>query len=264
MLNAEQGRACSMCGAARTSRAAGSLPSSSSSSSSSSTSSSSPAVPLPASVPLHAPWACGQCTLANAAAASHCGACDGPRPAAALALERHPVPADNACLFTAVGYLCRGGERADAVRRLAMDELAASSAVEYSDGVLGRPRAEYAALMLQPASWGGAIELGLLAARLRTELVAVEVRSGRPYRFGADRGFARRAFLIFDGIRERQPLFHARPRPSVPAFPSPPPPTHTPPTFLTSRFACPTPFLPCPSDPPPPRVTAQTTTRCTP
>jgi len=114
-------------------------------------------------------------------------------------LTRHPVPADNACLFTAVGYLVRGGEHANAVRRLAADALAVADPEEYSDAALGRPRAEYLEALLRPGFWGGAIELGLLSSRLGVELVAIEVKSGRPYRFGAGRGYARRAFLIFDG-----------------------------------------------------------------
>ena len=123
------------------------------------------------------------------------------RPAPALVLTRHPVPADNACLFTAIGYLACGGEHANAIRRLAADALAAApaDADEYSTAALGKPRAEYIEAMLRPATWGGAIELGILAVRLSVELVAIEVKTGRPYRFGAGRGFARRAFLIFDG-----------------------------------------------------------------
>jgi ubiquitin thioesterase OTU1 len=118
-----------------------------------------------------------------------------------LVLTRHSVPADNACLFTAVGYVARGGEHANAVRRLAADTLAAApaDADEYSTAALGKPRAEYIEDLLRPSTWGGAIELGILATRLALELVAIEVKSGRPYRFGAGLGFARRAFLIFDG-----------------------------------------------------------------
>ena len=146
---------------------------------------------------LTAAWVCAACTLRNEAGSRCCAACGSAPPPPPRVLARYIVPADNACLFGAVAYLCGGGESADAMRRLAVDEIARSPET-YTDAVLGRPVAAYVAAMLLKDAWGGAIELGALSACLKIELCAIEVRTSRPYHFGVR--FARRAFLIFDGI----------------------------------------------------------------
>ena len=64
------------------------------------------------------------------------------------------------------------------------------------------PREEYIRTILSPNSWGGAIELTILAAHYRTEITSIDVESGRIDRFGAndDGASPSRVLLIYSGI----------------------------------------------------------------
>jgi ubiquitin thioesterase OTU1 len=76
------------------------------------------------------------------------------------------------------------------------------------------PRDEYIRTILSPNSWGGAIELTILAAHYKTEIASIDVETGRIDRFtgsgtssssngdaDADAGASEsRALLIYSGI----------------------------------------------------------------
>lgn len=65
-----------------------------------------------------------------------------------------------------------------------------------------RPRDEYISYILKPTSWGGAIELSILAKHYSTEIASVDVETGRIDKFSpppeTDRG--NRTILIYSGI----------------------------------------------------------------
>jgi ubiquitin thioesterase OTU1 len=70
-----------------------------------------------------------------------------------------------------------------------------------------RPRDEYIRTILSPNSWGGAIELTILAAHYGTEIASIDVETGRIDRFSsssdadADSGASEsRVLLIYSGI----------------------------------------------------------------
>lgn len=64
-----------------------------------------------------------------------------------------------------------------------------------------RPRDDYIRTILSPNSWGGAIELAILAAHYRTEIASIDVETGRVDRFGdADGAGEGRALLVYSGI----------------------------------------------------------------
>ena len=67
-----------------------------------------------------------------------------------------------------------------------------------------RPRDEYIRTILSPHSWGGAIELTILAAHYGTEIASIDVETGRIDTFGPssdDAGASEsRALLIYSGI----------------------------------------------------------------
>lgn len=147
------------------------------------------------------PWTCSACTFLNAGrAALGCEVCGTERP---VPVTRHVVPADNTCLFTAVGFCVDGGrmDRGAHYRTLVADAISSASAdLELSEAELGQPPEEYAAYMRGKDVWGGGIELAVLAKLLRTEVCAVEIRSGRAYNFGEGRGYPSRILLVFDGV----------------------------------------------------------------
>ena len=84
----------------------------------------------------------------------------------------------------------------------------------FNDAVLDRPNAAYCDWIRRPEAWGGAIELRVLAAHYGVELCAVDVETGKDYRFqpcadgagaGAGAGTVQRApqgraFLVYTGI----------------------------------------------------------------
>ena len=168
-----------------------------------------PPAPLPPAAAAPAPWACPACTLLNAAPLSACDVCGGPRPAR---LERHAVPADNACLFTALAYLAGGGTMrgGPAMRARVVAHLLARPG-DFPEALLGQPPAAYAAHMARPETWGGGLEMRAASDLLGLEVVAVCVKTGSVSRFGEERAYSRRVLLLYDGIH-----FDALHRPGSP------------------------------------------------
>lgn len=121
---------------------------------------------------------------------------------------RRVIPADNSCLFAAVAYALEGGvsyepaKNAELRQHVASAVRAGAAAADerFSEAMLGRPPAEYAAWITGSDHWGGATELDILSDRYLTELAAVDVKTGRVDVFGQGRGYSQRAFLLYDGI----------------------------------------------------------------
>jgi ubiquitin thioesterase OTU1 len=69
--------------------------------------------------------------------------------------------------------------------------------------ILSRPRDDYIATILKPTSWGGAIELTILAKYYGTEICSIDVETGRFDHFSpldAERTTGNRCILIYSGI----------------------------------------------------------------
>ena len=116
-------------------------------------------------------------------------------------MERLTVPADNNCLFACVGYqlIDRSRHHGRGLRQLVADEVQRNPET-YSAAVLEKPPREYIAWILRDTTWGGGVELSILASHFRCELAAIEVRTQTVYVFGESGGFTRRAYLVWDGI----------------------------------------------------------------
>ncbi|GMK57307.1 hypothetical protein CspeluHIS016_0401410 [Cutaneotrichosporon spelunceum] len=112
-------------------------------------------------------------------------------------LQLRIVPDDNSCLFSAVSVVFEGGiDAAQKLRKVVADALRADPDT-YSDVMLGRPRDEYIAKILEPNTWGGAIELSIFAKQ--TEIASFDVASGRCDRFG-EGDYDQRCLLVYSGI----------------------------------------------------------------
>ena len=61
-------------------------------------------------------------------------------------------------------------------------------------------RKEYIAWILKSSSWGGGIELAILAAHFKCELAAIDVKTSKIYVYGEKQSFPNRAYLLYDGI----------------------------------------------------------------
>lgn len=70
----------------------------------------------------------------------------------------------------------------------------------YNEAMLGRPNPEYCEWIRKPASWGGAIEVSILSNYYGVEIDVVDITNALINRFGEDREYGMRVFLLFDGI----------------------------------------------------------------
>lgn len=61
-------------------------------------------------------------------------------------------------------------------------------------------------LQLQESSWGGAIEVSILSSYYGIEFDVVDINAAMINRFGEDKNFSMRGFLLYDGIHY-DPLF---------------------------------------------------------
>ncbi|PWN42263.1 hypothetical protein IE81DRAFT_341576 [Ceraceosorus guamensis] len=118
------------------------------------------------------------------------------------ALTLKVVDDDNSCLFNAVSMLVKGTIGAAVCKELRqiVSSVVLSSPDEYPEVILGHDPAVYAAKMLDPKTWGGAVELSILSKHFQTELHAADVASGVVHRFGEGMGFEERAWLLYSGI----------------------------------------------------------------
>ncbi|OBZ75522.1 Ubiquitin thioesterase OTU1 [Grifola frondosa] len=81
------------------------------------------------------------------------------------------VPDDNSCLFSSIALVFEQNIIvADAIRK---------DPIKWDDATLGRSREDYISTILKPSSWGGAIELSILASHYSTEIASIDVETGR-------------------------------------------------------------------------------------
>ena len=76
----------------------------------------------------------------------------------------------------------------------------AADPIAFSDAVLDRPNAEYCEWIRKKNSWGGAIEISILAKFYGIEIAVVDSLNAIVNKFGEDMGYSQRAFLVFDGL----------------------------------------------------------------
>lgn len=119
-------------------------------------------------------------------------------------IVRRVMPDDNSCLFHTIAYVLEGERvaKAETLARLrnVIAKAIRSDETTYDSATLGKSNAEYARWIVQPNSWGGAIELSILAKIYSAEIYALDVINGFGNCFGEDAGYQRRVYVIFDGI----------------------------------------------------------------
>ncbi|KAK9427935.1 hypothetical protein V1505DRAFT_378579 [Lipomyces doorenjongii] len=94
---------------------------------------------------------------------------------------------DNSCLFRAIGYaLLRNLDTMHELRSLVATAIL-EDPVEYPDVVLGKPREEYCKWISRSNSWGGAIEIAILAKHFDITICSIDVATGRVDSFNPNR-----------------------------------------------------------------------------
>ncbi|XP_013200225.1 ubiquitin thioesterase Otu1 [Amyelois transitella] len=117
-------------------------------------------------------------------------------------LMKKVVPSDNSCLFTSIGFVLNGNVDTSVhtlMRQIIAMEVA-SDVDTYNEAMLGRPNAEYCLWIQQPSSWGGAIEVAILSRFYGLEMAVVDTLNAIINRFGEDKNYGQRVFLLFDGV----------------------------------------------------------------
>ncbi|CAH4035617.1 ubiquitin thioesterase OTU1 [Pieris brassicae] len=117
-------------------------------------------------------------------------------------LMKKVVPSDNSCLFTSIGFVLNGNvdTTVHTLMRQIIGMEVAGDQETYNEAMLGKPNAEYCAWIQQPSSWGGAIEVAILSRFYGIEMAVVDTLNAIINRFGEDKNYGQRVFLLFDGV----------------------------------------------------------------
>ncbi|TRM62601.1 hypothetical protein BD626DRAFT_548466 [Schizophyllum amplum] len=148
---------------------------------------------VPASTPASAPSAAVMPPSSNGPA--HVEMADG-----SFFIHR-VVPDDNSCMFSAISLIFKQSiSEAQEIRKLVADGIR-TDPVTYNEAILGMDPDKYIATILKPATWGGAIELSVLAKHFGVEISSVDVETGRVDHFtpGEASGDTR-CVLVYSGI----------------------------------------------------------------
>ncbi|KAF2400079.1 OTU-domain-containing protein [Trichodelitschia bisporula] len=109
------------------------------------------------------------------------------------------MPDDNSCLFRAIGK-CIGGDLdwMTELRSVVAQRIQADTEL-YNEAVLQQKPDDYCRWIQDPDSWGGAIEIGILAQHFNLEISSINVQDLRIDRFNEGQGNMR-GFLVYSGI----------------------------------------------------------------
>eukprot|EP01065_Artemidia_motanka_P036536 TRINITY_DN44480_c0_g1_i1.p1 TRINITY_DN44480_c0_g1~~TRINITY_DN44480_c0_g1_i1.p1 ORF type:complete len:357 (+),score=109.53 TRINITY_DN44480_c0_g1_i1:49-1071(+) len=111
---------------------------------------------------------------------------------------RRIIPSDNSCLFHAVSYVAERAQDVAGKLREVVAAAIAADPVQYTSGILGKEPEEYCRWVRQPQSWGGQVELTILAQHYGVEISAHDIQTCRSDVYGA--GAPDRVFVLYDGL----------------------------------------------------------------
>ncbi|KAH0827030.1 hypothetical protein J3R83DRAFT_4711 [Lanmaoa asiatica] len=123
-------------------------------------------------------------------------------PTSSGVLVHRVVPDDNSCLFSSISLIFEQDiTKAHKMRQIVADGIRKDTET-YNEAILGAPRDKYMSTILKPSTWGGAIELGILAKHFNTEIASIDVETGRIDQFlpsAGSTGFGR-CIVVYSGI----------------------------------------------------------------
>ncbi|KAF8733704.1 hypothetical protein AX14_003629 [Amanita brunnescens Koide BX004] len=110
------------------------------------------------------------------------------------------VPDDNSCLFSAVSLIFEQDMKSQKMREIVAEGIRRNPDT-YNKAILGMEPDRYIATILKPSTWGGAIELTILATHFNTEITSIDVETGRVDRFTPQQDrTGTRGILLYSGI----------------------------------------------------------------
>lgn len=112
---------------------------------------------------------------------------------------RRIIPADNSCLFNSIAYALEGRakDRAPELRGVVAGYIL-SDPEKYNEVFLEKSNSEYGKWIMKDESWGGAIEIDILANEYRVEMCCIDIQSLHYDVYG--QGYSKRIYLLYDGI----------------------------------------------------------------
>lgn len=113
------------------------------------------------------------------------------------------VADDNLCLFNAINYAINGSQSSMKLQELrdVVSKHIAANKDKFTEPVLGRTPEAYCEWITKPNSWGGAIELGILAEWLDVRIVCLDIELGRFMNFQNEvKEPSRFVALVYSGI----------------------------------------------------------------
>lgn len=108
------------------------------------------------------------------------------------------VPDDNSCLFRSISYAVFANLEEGSQLRSVVADAIRDDEVLYSSAILGKEPSSYAEWIQRPNSWGGAIELQILAKHLGITIHSLDVEHGRIDDFNP--GCSTFIVLLYSGI----------------------------------------------------------------
>ena len=114
---------------------------------------------------------------------------------------RRFVDADNACLFSSIGYLIdpkNFNETTKHEYRMMIVNYLRQGNVD--DNILDLPRDEYIKEIEKPSKWGGAIELKIFSDMFQIQIASIDIKTNRADIYGEDKDYSQRIFVIYNGI----------------------------------------------------------------
>lgn len=112
------------------------------------------------------------------------------------------VPDDNSCLFSSISLALTGSIdwKSLDLRKIVAEEIRKLPEI-YTEEILERPTNQYCDWIQRPESWGGAIELGILAKHLNIRITTYDIDLGLPITFQDETNPPTRyILLIYSGI----------------------------------------------------------------
>lgn len=111
---------------------------------------------------------------------------------------------DNSCLFRAISYVCTNSLYSVTELRQLVASTIQSDPETYNPTVLGQPIDEYCSWITMESSWGGGIELAILAQFFDIEIISMDVSTSATIRFNEPTGEGKKnhkfCVVVYSGI----------------------------------------------------------------
>jgi len=114
---------------------------------------------------------------------------------------RRFVDADNSCLFSSIGYLI-DSEQFNETIKIQYRQIIATYIQEntFEEGLLPISKEDYITNIINPLTWGSAIELKFFSDIYKIQIASIDVMTNRVDIFGEDKNYKNRIYLIYNGV----------------------------------------------------------------